>query len=133
MFFKIICQPAQTAPFVILLCLTPDNFTRQWRASGWERLGLNRSTDQKIIYERPASVVGWGPGAIELYIICTDILGLLYKFYMRNIFLGFDDEDLEKPNFGNKHSLTKVPYILSDPDKLPRVQVRYLWCKIFII
>ena len=31
-------SPAQTVPFVILLCLTPDNFTRQWRASGWERV-----------------------------------------------------------------------------------------------
>ena len=29
-------RPAQTVPFVILLCLTPDDFTRQWRASGWE-------------------------------------------------------------------------------------------------
>ena len=78
-----------------------------------------------------------GPKAVELYIICTDILGLQFTvqiLYMTsNIFLGFDDEDLEKPNFGNKHSLTKVPYILSDLDKLPRVQVRYLWCKIFII
>ena len=29
---------AQTIPFVTLLCLTPDDFTRQWRASGWERV-----------------------------------------------------------------------------------------------
>ena len=27
-----------TVPFVILLCLTPDDFTHQWRASGWERV-----------------------------------------------------------------------------------------------
>ena len=32
------CRPAKTVPFVILLCLTPDNFTHQWRASGWERV-----------------------------------------------------------------------------------------------
>ena len=29
---------AKTIPFVILLCLMPDDFTRQWRASGWERV-----------------------------------------------------------------------------------------------
>ena len=29
---------AKTAPFVILLCLTPDDFTCQGRASGWERV-----------------------------------------------------------------------------------------------
>ena len=28
---------AKIEPFVILLCLTPDNFTCQQRASGWER------------------------------------------------------------------------------------------------
>ena len=26
----------KTGSFVILLCLTPDNFTHQGRASGWE-------------------------------------------------------------------------------------------------
>ena len=31
-------RPAKTDPFSILICLTPDNFTCQWRASGWERL-----------------------------------------------------------------------------------------------
>ena len=31
-------RPAKTVPFVILLCLTPDDFTRQGRASGWERV-----------------------------------------------------------------------------------------------
>ena len=29
---------AKTGPFVILLCLMPDNFTHQRRASGWERV-----------------------------------------------------------------------------------------------
>ena len=29
---------AKTVPFVILLCLTPDNFTHQWRASVWKRV-----------------------------------------------------------------------------------------------
>ena len=29
---------AKTIPFVILLCLMPDDFTCQWRASGWERV-----------------------------------------------------------------------------------------------
>ena len=28
---------AKTVSFVILLCLTPDDFTCQERASGWER------------------------------------------------------------------------------------------------
>ena len=31
-------RPAKTVPFVTLLCLTPDDFTHQWRASGWERV-----------------------------------------------------------------------------------------------
>ena len=31
-------RPAETAPFVILLCLTPNDFTHQGRASGWERV-----------------------------------------------------------------------------------------------
>ena len=31
-------QTVQNWPFVVLLCLTPDDFTRQWRASGWERV-----------------------------------------------------------------------------------------------
>ena len=30
----------QNLPFVILLCLTPDEFTREGRASGWERVNL---------------------------------------------------------------------------------------------
>ena len=30
--------PAKIAPFVILLCLMPDNFTHQGRASGWEKV-----------------------------------------------------------------------------------------------
>ena len=29
---------AKTNSFVILLCLTPDDFTCQGRASGWERV-----------------------------------------------------------------------------------------------
>lgn len=36
---------------------------------------------------------------------------------------GFDDEDLEKPNFPDKHSSAKVPLVLSDPDEVPPVQV----------
>ena len=31
-------RPAKTVPFVSLLCLTLHNFTRQGRASGWERV-----------------------------------------------------------------------------------------------
>ena len=31
-------KPAKTNSFVILLCLTPDDFTHQGRASGWERV-----------------------------------------------------------------------------------------------
>ena len=31
-------RSAKTGPFVILLCLTPDDFTCQWRVSGWERV-----------------------------------------------------------------------------------------------
>ena len=31
-------KQAKTVPFTILICLTPDNFTHQWRASGWERV-----------------------------------------------------------------------------------------------
>ena len=31
-------RPAKTVPFVILPCLMPDDFIRQGRASGWERI-----------------------------------------------------------------------------------------------
>ena len=31
-------RAAKIGHFVILLCLTPDNFTRRRRASGWERV-----------------------------------------------------------------------------------------------
>ena len=30
-------QPTKNTPFVILLCLTPDDFARQGRVSRWER------------------------------------------------------------------------------------------------
>ena len=33
-------RPVKTVPFVILLCLMPDDFTHQWRASGWERVNI---------------------------------------------------------------------------------------------
>ena len=33
--------PAKTIPFVVSLCLTPDDFTRQGRASGWEMVNCN--------------------------------------------------------------------------------------------
>jgi hypothetical protein len=36
---------------------------------------------------------------------------------------GFTDEDLEKPNFPGKQSSEKVPFILSDVDNQPIVQV----------
>ena len=31
---------AKTAPFIILLCLTPDDFTHQEKAYGWERVKI---------------------------------------------------------------------------------------------
>ena len=31
-------RAAKSGHFVILLCLTPDDFTHQRRASGWERV-----------------------------------------------------------------------------------------------
>ena len=31
-------RPGKTGPFVILLCLTPDNLTYQGKAAGWERV-----------------------------------------------------------------------------------------------
>ena len=34
-------RPAKTVPFVILRCLTPDDFTRHGRASGWEGWWVN--------------------------------------------------------------------------------------------
>ena len=34
-------RPAKTVPFVSLLCLTLCNFTRQGRASGWERVNAH--------------------------------------------------------------------------------------------
>ena len=35
-------QP-KLVPFVILLCLTPDDFTHQGTASGWERVKIGKS------------------------------------------------------------------------------------------
>jgi hypothetical protein len=40
-----------------------------------------------------------------------------------NFILGFTDEDLEKPNFPGKQSSEKIPFILSDIDNPPVVQV----------
>ena len=31
-------RPVKTVPIVMLLCLTSADFTRQWRASRWERV-----------------------------------------------------------------------------------------------
>ena len=42
-------RPAKIDPFVILLCLTPDDFTRRWRASGWER--VNRNIESKTAFK----------------------------------------------------------------------------------
>ena len=46
-------RPAKTVPFVSLLCLTLYNFTRQGRASGWERVKRNFYcfVRQKDLYE----------------------------------------------------------------------------------
>ena len=43
-FYPFSPRPAKTVHFVILLCLTPDNITRQGRASGWERVNWTYST-----------------------------------------------------------------------------------------
>ena len=43
-------RPAKTVPIVILLCLTPDDFTCQWRASGWERVNEYYYFYLKIIW-----------------------------------------------------------------------------------
>ena len=37
-------RPAKTVPFIVLLSLTPDNITRQGRASGWERVNFHLLT-----------------------------------------------------------------------------------------
>ena len=50
---------AKTVPFVILLCLTPDDFTRQGRSSGWER----------VKWTPPAKTV---PIVILLYLTADD-------------------------------------------------------------
>ena len=34
-------RPAKTGPFIILLCLMSDDFTREGRAFGWERVTVN--------------------------------------------------------------------------------------------
>ena len=49
-------RPAKTVPFVFLLCLTPDDFSRQWRASGWERvkekiLSVYSTSEQFIVFQ----------------------------------------------------------------------------------
>ena len=45
-------KPAKTVPFVSLLCLTLYDFTRQGRASGWERvkISLNINDKQSTIF-----------------------------------------------------------------------------------
>ena len=37
-------RAAKSGHFVILLCLTPDDFTRQRRAPGWERVKWSTMT-----------------------------------------------------------------------------------------
>ena len=46
-------RTAKTAPFVILLCLTPDNFTRQGRASGWERVNWTYLPISSLTFSLP--------------------------------------------------------------------------------
>ena len=64
--FKHTVQPhrsAKTIPFVILLCLwTPDKFTRQGRASGWER-GLTH----------PETFQTWVDIPINIILDCTKV------------------------------------------------------------
>ena len=42
-------RAAKSGHFVILLCLTPDDFTRQQRASGWERVNLPSPRPPKTV------------------------------------------------------------------------------------
>ena len=39
---------AKTDPFTILLCLMPDDFTHQRKASGWERVKLPMSKTDRF-------------------------------------------------------------------------------------
>ena len=48
--------PSQTGPFIILLCLTPENFTSQGRASGWERVNLKYPSYRTISSNHPSSI-----------------------------------------------------------------------------
>ena len=46
-------KPTKTVPFVIWLCLTPDDFTRQRRALGWERFKGNIQILVCISFDTP--------------------------------------------------------------------------------
>ena len=49
--------PAKTVPFVIVLCLIPNDFTRQGRASGWERVNQILSTFVILTFGGQANLV----------------------------------------------------------------------------
>ena len=42
-------RPAKTVPFAILLCLIPDDFTRQWRASGSSAIRQSKITKGTVL------------------------------------------------------------------------------------
>lgn len=47
----------------------------------------------------------------------------LYWYMLLLFFSGFDDEDMMKPHFNEPASQPFVPYVLSDPETQPPVQV----------
>ena len=76
---KIICAltfplPDRPKPFVILLCLTPDDFTRQWRASGWERV----NEDQLC---KTIQIVILLPKVVDPMISLTCMMQPMYSIY----------------------------------------------------
>ena len=43
-------QPKPSPLLLFLLCLTPDDFTHQWRATGWEKVNGNAKIDLPTIF-----------------------------------------------------------------------------------
>ena len=95
-------RPAQTGPFIILLSLTPDNFTPQGRACGWERVntqGCNLwfTSSQKLEYLVFTIIVHvgclfkvlfWKKFFFSIYFCLSKIFRPYFYFYLKVRFSG---------------------------------------------
>ena len=61
-------RPAKTVPFVSLLCLTLYNFTRQGRATGWERVNIHKQAELTKDNRLDSSISDCGPKDMQPFI-----------------------------------------------------------------